>query len=330
MFKNERYDMDEGYKYVTISKDVIEKLKTAKFSISDLKEVTGYDTESLLILVDDGPVTNKHQTFGFYVLDWNHSRELVDKLRAVKKDHNIEGRTIAYKKRKDGMKRKAMKDWFSKIKNYHGMLYVLAFDNSGKKTPQYQKEYDEVKKSLEKNGIEIKLEIYTKMVCMMSIFVLLAPFLREGLKIAWVTDPDSIIDTPERKEILNNSVAFLLDELLGFKLGAVSCFTKFNDSEGDGVEMNAAFEELLSIPDMAASAFSAMLEHSPDNGEMLTPDDETSEIIEEMVQFQNVHRTDEADTNGLLGVSCFKLRKLDDNKGYRYDYVPLLFSKTKE
>jgi len=198
-------------------------------------------------------------------------------------------------------------------------LYVVGFDKSAKNTKQFRKDYEEIKASLYEHGFEADFDVYEKMASAISFFSAIAPYLYEGLNIAWVTDPDTIIDTKQKANILNNSVGFMLDELVSFKLGNISCFTKFNESEGTSKQIdenrrfNKALEELLSVPDIACSAISASMNLTEDE-EILCPDDETSEIIIELAKFIDIE--DYKAEKKLCCTFGFSLFQLDfDNQG---------------
>ena len=110
-----------------------------KFPINSIQDITGNNTKSLAIFIDDGPSLGKYQTFGYYIIDWNYSANLVNELKKIKAKYHISERTISYKGRKDKLKQKAFSEWIRAVKNYPGLLYVTAFDNSAKKTKEYKR-----------------------------------------------------------------------------------------------------------------------------------------------------------------------------------------------
>jgi len=61
--------MNKKYLYIKPNEWITEALKDVKLSISTVKDFTGVDTKSLLILIDDGPSSNRFQTFGYYLID---------------------------------------------------------------------------------------------------------------------------------------------------------------------------------------------------------------------------------------------------------------------
>lgn len=326
--------MNEGYLYIKPNEWINEALKDVVIPISTVKDFTGVETKSLLILIDDGPSDSKFQTFGYYITDWNHSATLVNELKKVKKKYNISERTISYKGRKDKLKRKAFSEWINVVKNYPGLLYVIGFETAAKSTSQYRKDYEELKASLTEHGFEASFDVYEKMASAISFFTVIAPYFYEGLNIAWLTDPDTIIDTKQKANILNNSVGFMLDELISFKLGNISCFTKFNENQGtleqikENEKFNKEIEELLSIPDIVCSSISASINLTEDN-EILCPDEETSEIITELAQFVDIedYKTEEK-LYCLFGFSLFELEFDNDGNPF-YRHKKIKYEKTK-
>ncbi|HAF27777.1 MAG TPA: hypothetical protein DCG75_01905 [Bacteroidales bacterium] len=320
--------------YIKPNSTIVNLLKDVEFPITSIKDITGYDTKSLLILIDDGPAKGKYQTFGYFIADWNYSANLVNALKKIKQKYNISERKISYKGRKDKLKRNAFQEWINIVRNYSGLLYVTAFDNSAKTTKEFRKDYEDVKNSLDKHGFQGGFEAYEKMAKVLSFLSVISSYFYSDLNIILFSDPDTIIDTKQKVNVINYSLRIMLKELVPFKLGHVNCMTKFNERNGSFDErnenklLNHAIEELLSIPDIACSSISSML-NLTSKSDISCPDDETSEIITEIAKFTNIEDYKKDDKSiCTFGLSVFDIKYTEDGLAY-YVHRNDKFIKTK-
>lgn len=309
------------YKYLKLNSYIIESLKNVEIPIESIDDITGLESESISVFSDYGADNADYDTYGFYITDWNNSGFLRDELHKIKKKYNIEDRTISYKGRKDNLKRKAFVEWINVVRNYPGLIYVIAFDNRFEKLPEIREERNKLKKELEKKGFpENKVDIYFRMIKAISFLIIIGPYLKEKHKLAWISDPDKILDTEERKEILSSSFGFLADDILEENISAIGFNTFFEGEDDKTKDINNLYKELLSIADVAASTLSASFHHNEDQ-RIGCPDVETCEMFEELSKFCDIENYKiENELYCALGISVFDLKFTEDEEPYLHHY----------
>lgn len=275
--------------YIQLSPDVLQLFKESPLPIKSIEEITGRKTTTVAIFSDYGPNNAEYDTFGYYITDWGLIGSLASQLRKVKNNYGIENRTIDFKGRKDELKRMAFPEWVSIIRQHPGLIYSIAWDKRVYQTKSYQQDMNALKKQLQELGFESKAETYLRMITAISFVVLLAPILQEYHKLAWITDPDEIFDTDERKQQLCTSLGYLLDDALdGKKLSQTGVMTKFAGDDSAG--MNQSFEELLSIADIAASIVGSGLTNKTESEiESIPKDEAATEIAQELADFPQLY-----------------------------------------
>lgn len=270
------------------NKDVIAELREARLPINSIDDLTGRDTTSVAVFSDYGPGDTPFQTFGFYVTDLNVSGELTDILRAIKAKHGAAERTIDFKGRKDKPKRKAFREWIKAVRCWPGLLYVVAIDRRLMSHPSAREEAVRRREEFSKAGLP-NFRTYSRMFGALMFLPTLSPYLKEKHKIAWVTDKDSIIDTPARQDTLIRTFGYYSELLLNKTLSDIGVITLGADATPEAKIYDAHARELLSVADVAASALAASLSVNDEDQAMLScPGPEAIDMLQEISKFQDV------------------------------------------
>lgn len=310
--------METTYKFIKPNPVIVESLRKILIPIKSINDLTGVDTQSISIYSDYGPDDQKYQTIGYYMTDCYYSGTLISELQKVKDKYKISERHFSYKGRKDALKKAAFSEWFNVVKNYPGLIYIIAYDNSIKRTKEYIDEKQAKIDELRKIGLEDKFEVYEKMSLTISFLTVIAPYLKSNHKIAWISDPDTLIDTPEKLRNINISLGYLCDDLK-MNLDSFSLLTKIAETENSDEEtrkFNNNFEELLSIPDLAASTISSSLHITPDT-ELFCPDESAGEILNAFAQIPDIEDYKiEENLYCVFGISKFKLDYDENGKPF--------------
>jgi hypothetical protein len=116
----------------------------------------------------------------------------------------------------------------------------------------------------------------------------LSPYLKEKHKIGWITDRDSIVDTPARQDTLIRTFGYYAEQLLGKTLDDIRVVTLGVDDNPEAGAYDGYACELLSVADVAASALAASL--SVDDGgqaKLSCPGPEAIDMLQEISKFQD-------------------------------------------
>lgn len=253
---------------------VIDQITQIEFPFDNIDEFTGIDTKSIIILSDYAGETSNFETFAYYITDWNHCGTLVKALKRVKKTYGISERTICYKGRKDRLKCRAFEDWMQIVKSYPGIICVFAYDNSMKTESLYLKDLLKCKNEMAGYDLYDNVGIAQKMWKALSLAVLWPKLFKDKHRVAWVSDDDDIFGTKKRTGAFFDTLDDMCSRIEAPKLKKFGLATPFDDKKEFDM-----FEEMLSIPDMAAGAFAASLCYAEDG--VVCPDEETAKIIEE-------------------------------------------------
>lgn len=275
--------------YVKSDPRFLEFLRQIRLPIDSLDDLTRLDSKSLALFSDYSLNNKKYEVYGYFLTDYNHSGNLVSMLRKVKEKHKILEREIKYERRKDGMRRKAFPDWINVVRNYPGLVYMMAYDKRIDGLLYSNEATLNLKRELRAIGLNDKPDIYKRMVRAVSFIALIAPYIKPKHKLVWIGDEDDMLDTETRQEVLVNAFGFLADESFDVRPSALGIGTKV--SEPGGEEINRAFKEILSIPDMAAGSFAAALQYDSDI-RFVCPDGAAIEIIQEFSKFRPIEDFD--------------------------------------
>jgi hypothetical protein len=268
--------------------DVYNELRDTHLPISSIDDLTGRDTNSVAVFSDYGPSNTPFQTFGFYVTDFNTSGDLTQILRSIKAKHGISGRTIDFKGRKDRLKRNAFREWIKAVRSWPGLLYIVAIDRGLMNHPSVREMAARRKEEFRRVGLP-DFQIYSRIYGALMFLPTLSTYLKEKHRIAWVTDKDSIVDTPARQDILVRTFGRYAERLLNKTLSDIAIIMPGVDDRPEARAYDEHARELISVADVAASALAASLsvdEHNRANLSCLGP--EAIDMLQEISKFQDV------------------------------------------
>ncbi|MFB6307288.1 MAG: hypothetical protein ABEH43_09935 [Flavobacteriales bacterium] len=310
--------MSEGHKYVQPNEALQNLIEEVNLPINSINDITKRYSSSIAIFSDYGPENERFTTYAYYVVDWNCSGLLLEEINKVKGKYGIEEREISYKKRTDGKKRKAFPEWINEVRNFPGLIYVVAIENNPNNPSNYHPDRKRLQQDAELAGIETNIDTLQKLADALIFLGIIGPFFERNQNLAWVTDPDKIIDGNENKQIFRDSFGFILDKYVKENLNCVAFTDGFRENEeevdgdDDNAEGNRVFKEFLSIPDMACSSFSSAFNNSRDK-DLILPDNEAGEITKEFAKFKNIKDFCKFDESiCYLGISLFETKDIDD------------------
>src|SRR5215210_1143927 len=238
--------------------DVIERLRETRLPINSIDDLTGRDTTSVAVFSDYGPDDTTFQTFGFYITDLNVSGGLIDILHAIKAKHGAVGRSIDFKGRKDKPKRRAFREWIKAVRCWPGLLYVVAIDRRLMNHPSAREEAARRREEFSKASLP-DFRTCFRMFGALMFLPTLSPYLKEKHKIGWITDRDSIVDTPARQDTLIRTFGYYAEQLLSKTLDDIRVVTVGVDDSPESGAYDGYARELLSVADVVASALAASL-----------------------------------------------------------------------
>lgn len=299
---------------------ILEQLNYFQLPINTIDDVTGTKSNNIVIFSDYGPENAEYETYGYYITTIENAKNLSIQLQGIKKKFSIPNLIIDYKNRsqirKSPVKRQAFLDWFEKIKNSPGLIQIIAFDKRFDKDISFKKEQDEFKQEVLKFGLNSNPKeayIYERMAKTMSIIPIITPYLQEKNTLCIVSDRDKILDTLERQELYHNSVSSTFFEVTKLKnFGGIHISTPTLKGTGSE-EINKSIEEMLSIPDIAASSFGACLTVNKQQ-RLVCPDEQAQEMLEELCKIPPLtHKNEAIASRCYLSVALFDFEKLNDN-----------------
>ncbi|NPV89212.1 MAG: hypothetical protein HPY50_00365 [Firmicutes bacterium] len=273
--------MTKQIKYIEVNPFYKEVLSKNSVPFIKLSDITRRESEVLSIYSDysgDNSLA-QYETFSFYLVDWNVCGQLYDKLVNIKKDFNIPERKIDYKGRKDGLKFRSFPKWINEVRDFPGLILLLAFDKKIFTTPSYLKDKELLKKELIEAGLEEKTDVAQRMVKAICYLPIIGHLLNERHKLYWITDNDVIIDTEKRTNLLGQALGFLANDVIGHKIAAFGYSKPILDIH----------KEFLCVPDLIAGALAHSLQWEDNKGFYWSPpDEETSTILNEYAKFGDV------------------------------------------
>lgn len=272
---------------LNFNQDIIERLRETRLPISSIDDLTGRDTTSVVVFSDYGPEDTPFQTFGFYVTDLHISGDLAGILRAIKEKHGAAGRSIDFKGRKDKPKRRAFREWIKAVRGWPGLLYVVAIDRGLMNHPKVREEMARQNAGFRTAGLP-DLRTCFRMFGALMFLPTLSPYLKGKHKIGWVTDRDTIIDTPSRQDTLVRTFGYYAEQLLNKTLDDIRVVTLGVDDSPRSQEHEAHARELLSVADVAASALAASLSvDGSGRAKLSCPGPEAIDMLQEISKFRD-------------------------------------------
>lgn len=272
---------------LNFNRDIIERLRETRLPVSSIDDLTGRDTTSVVVFSDYGPEDTPFQTFGFYVTDLHISGDLAGILCAIKEKHGAAGRSIDFKGRKDKPKKRAFREWIKAVRCWPGLLYVVAVDR--RLMNQSAAKEDTARRKEEFKGAGLPdFRTCSRMFGALMFLPTLSPYLREKHRIGWVTDRDSIVDTPARQDTLVRTFGYNAELLLDKTSDDIRVITLGVDDSPEGMAYNEHARELLSVADVAASTLAASLSVNDDGqAELSCPGPEAIDMLQEISKFQD-------------------------------------------
>lgn len=203
--------------------------------------------------------------YSFLIIDGDSIGEW-DKLRTrIRQEILPDLRRISFKNYRDKLSRKYIHEYLKLANELPGYLFLFAFDKKIKsifpndtpinlENPDFKKFNNWTKDTLEKTFRIIHLLSF-----------LVAGLSKENQNFTWITDNDKIAANEERIIQLTELFSYILSSYLNHNLGHIRVGTTSSD---DGSRL---IEDLCSIPDLAAGAYSDQLKTTKDVFEKNTP-----------------------------------------------------------
>jgi hypothetical protein len=197
--------------------------------------------------------------YSFLIIDGDRIGEW-DKLRTkLRQDILPDLRRISFKNYRDKLSQKYIKEYLKLADKLPGYLFLFAFDKKIKsifpndtpinlENPQFQKFQNWTKDTLEKTF---------RIIHLISFFV--SGLSKENQNLIWITDNDKIAANKERIIKLTELFSYVLPSYINHNLGHIRVGVTQSD---DGSRL---IEDLCSIPDLAAGAYSDQLKTTNTN-----------------------------------------------------------------
>lgn len=220
-----------------------------------LPELRKDGNESIAIYSDYGGESSDsmYLSYSFLVCGWNHSFSFPEEMKEIRKKYNLKDKEISFKDLRYGPIKRSLAEYLSLIQDtVPGILVNIIVDKKiesffgGKVPPSYV-----VKELKDRNLGEWKPKVLEKVMRIVhTISYLVALLSKDGQKLYWVTDHDSIAANKKMHDNLAQLFQSVLDLYTKNKFPLVGYSTPFENKSVRQIDF-------LSCPDLAAGA----LEH---------------------------------------------------------------------
>lgn len=237
------------------------------------------DNESIAVFSDYGGESSdsKYHTYSFLICAWNQTGSFTEEMVKLREKHGLNDpfKEIAFKDFRYGPIKRSLDQYLKNLSNFvNGYLLTVVIDKSvGTIFGQNKKETSKyIMETLKENGFgEWKPGVAEKLLRITHFSAYLVALLsREGQKVIWMTDHDSIAPTSERFNETLKLFSNLLSHYCKHELSTIGGAVPFE-------EKSAQFLDLLSATDITAGA----IEHYMTRGH---GKDEEPEVKEEANQ----------------------------------------------
>lgn len=209
------------------------------------------------------PPRAEYETYATYILDSVRKVELLDRLRALRREHGVEERMPDFKSRRDRLKARILQPWVEAFAQTPGLLVVMAWHRDLRTRPAEVAPRRAFAAAVREHGIGVKPEVLLEMMRKISLYGIIAPFLRPRERLLWVVDNDAVMDG-EASTFLRRSLNAMHDFVDAPEIGLLGLAPPFTDEHDD-------FELLLSVADIAAGALAESLKLGPNRETRLAP-----------------------------------------------------------
>lgn len=199
--------------------------------------------------------------YSFLLMDGDNIVEWDKQRTQLRQDILPDNRRISFKNYRDKLSQKYIYEYVKLADKLPGYLFLFAFDKKivsifpedtpiNLENPKFQKYHNWTKDTLEKTF---------RIIHLISFFV--AGLSKENQNLIWITDNDKIAANKDRLTQLTELFSYALTSYLKHNLGHIRVGTTLSD---DGSRL---IEDLCSIPDLAAGAYSDQLKTTKNNFE---------------------------------------------------------------
>lgn len=239
------------------------------------------DNASIAIFSDYGGESSDstYFTYSFLICAWNQTGLFHQQMEALRNETGLNDpfKEIAFKDFRYGPIKRALENYLSNLSTLvNGYLLTVVVEKSiGSLFGTDRKAaYGFITKALEENNFgRWKPDVAEKLLRITHFSAYLVALLsREGQKIMWMTDHDSIAPTQERFEEVLNLFSNLLHHYCKHGLGTIGGAVPFG-------EKSAMFLDLLSAPDIVAGSVEHYFTRSHSNNEELLIKAEANSVL---------------------------------------------------
>lgn len=263
-----------------------------------LPELRKY-TNTVAVFSDYGGESNdsKYKTYSFLVCDYQAAKAIIkEKMIDIRKQFNLKNKEISYKDLSFGPISRSITSYLNAINTgVVGFLYTVIIEKEiktvfGDINKRISQDYVDLIKS---NGLgSRKPEVCEKVLRITHIAsYLIGLFAKEGQKIFWMTDDDSIAPNDTKTKDTLNLFCSILPLYAPYKFEVIAGATPFK-------EKNIEHLDLLSITDLVAGALEGLFSNTEEQG--------LKEGVEKIINWLGY--------DGMLKKRTTMIRRVENNK----------------